>query len=218
MTKYGAKKVIHEGIPFDSAMERDFYIVLQGRKKNGEIKDFELQPKFELLPSFEKNGVKYRSIDYIADFKIIHNNGEIVIVDVKGFSTADFKIKAKLFNYKYKEKLVLISYNKLDGWVELEQLKKNRKERKKLKAEEDEKNRLAQELRESFYMKEKELIKISNLIDSNLNIKPRYKEYLLRYIKENFSTIANMVNCDVNTLSKSYRKNINKLIEIIKGG
>lgn len=217
MSKYGAKKVIYESISFDSSMERDYFIVLQGKKKNGEIKDFELQPKFELLPSFEKNGVKYRSIDYVADFKVIHNNGEVVIVDVKGFETTDFKLKAKLFNYKYNETLLLLSYNKIDGWVELGQLKKNRKERKKLKAEEDEKKRLAQELRESLYMSELELSKIENIIDSNLELKPRYKTYLLRYIKENFPTIANMVNCDTKKLSKSYRKNIINIIEIIKG-
>lgn len=217
MSKYGAKKVIYESISFDSSMERDYFIVLQGKKKNGEIKDFELQPKFELLPSFEKNGVKYRSIDYVADFKVIHNNGEVVIVDVKGFETTDFKLKAKLFNYKYNETLLLLSYNKIDGWVELGQLKKNRKERKKLKAEEDEKKRLAQELRESLYMSELELSKIENIIDSNLELKPRYKTYLLRYIKENFPTIANMVKFDASKMSKSYRKNIIKIIEIIKG-
>lgn len=211
LSKYGAKKVTYEGIQFDSAMEKDFYIVLQGRKKRGEIKDFILQPKYELLPAFEKNGTKYRSIDYVADFKIIHNNGEVTVVDVKGMETTDFKLKAKMFNYKYNETLLLISYNKLDGWVELGQLKKNRKERKKLKAIEDEKKAEAQRLREEKFMNEKDLNKISKVIDINLELKPRFREYLLRYIKENFSTIDDLLECDDQKLSKSYRK---KIVEI----
>ena len=135
MTKYGAKKVTYDGITFDSKMEKDYYIYLKELKAKGEILDFELQPSFELQPKFEKDGVKYRPIKYVADFKIYYPDGKIEIVDVKGMETTDFKLKAKIFNYKFKEALKLIKYSKIDGgWITLEDYKKAVKRRKAEKA------------------------------------------------------------------------------------
>lgn len=102
--KYKNKKIEIDGHIFDSKKEADYYIKLCGLKQAGEIKDFELQPKFELQPSFINNkGEKIKAITYIADFKIYHNDGSIEIVDVKGFKTKEFKIKKKIFEYRYKD-------------------------------------------------------------------------------------------------------------------
>jgi hypothetical protein len=93
-----------------------------------------MQPRYMLQEAFEKNGKKYRRIDYVADFEIHHLDGSIEVVDCKGFETTDFKIKKKLFEYKYPHKLSLVTYSKIDGgWIELEQLAKNRKLRKAVK-------------------------------------------------------------------------------------
>lgn len=72
-------------------------------KRAGIIKDFTLQPEFVLLESFKKFGETVRGIKYRADFKIIHKDGSVEIIDVKGFQTKDFKLKQKLFDSQYPE-------------------------------------------------------------------------------------------------------------------
>ena len=102
-SKYGNKKTIVNGEKFDSLAESRYYLILLDKKKKGEIKDFELQPSFTLQPSFKKNGVTHRAITYKADFKVIHNDNRIEIIDVKGMKTEVFKIKQKLFEYNFPE-------------------------------------------------------------------------------------------------------------------
>ena len=69
-------------------------------EKAGKIQNLELQPHFLLQEAFKKNGRTYRKIEYIADFKYIEN-GQVIVEDVKGMETKEFKIKRKLFEYKY---------------------------------------------------------------------------------------------------------------------
>ena len=99
--KYNNKKTVIDDITFDSRDEALYYQSLKDMKANGLIKDFELQPKFILQESFIKDNKKYRPIHYIADFRVINNDGSAYIVDIKGILTTEFKIKMKLFNYKY---------------------------------------------------------------------------------------------------------------------
>ena len=101
--KYGAKKTTVNGITFDSGAEARYYKKLLEQKRAGEIKDFDLQPKFLLQPAFKKNSKTIRSINYIADFKVYHLDGSISIVDVKGVETETFNIKRKLFEERYPE-------------------------------------------------------------------------------------------------------------------
>lgn len=132
--KYGNKKTVVDGITFDSLAEAKYYEQLKWLLVNKQIKSFRLQPTFLLQDGFKKNGKTYRKIEYVADFEVHHLDGSIEIVDVKGFETTDFKIKKKLFNYKYPHKLSLVTYSITDGgWIELEQLTKNRKNRRKAK-------------------------------------------------------------------------------------
>lgn len=131
ISKYNAKKVIIDGIKFDSKVEGEYYKHLLQEKEEGKIKDFTLQPEFILQPKFEKNGKKYLPIKYKADFKIIHNDDRIEIVDIKGFTTTDFKLKNKMFNYNFEYPLTLLTYSKIDGgWITIEDLAKARKQRK----------------------------------------------------------------------------------------
>ena len=99
--KYNNKKVIVDGIKFDSKMEAKYYNVLKLLQAAGKVTKIELQPKFELLPTFTKNGVTHRAITYTADFKVTYADGKVEIVDVKGVETQVFKIKQKLFEHKY---------------------------------------------------------------------------------------------------------------------
>lgn len=132
--KYGNKKTVVDGITFDSLAEAKYYEQLKWLLVNKQIKSFKLQPTFSLQDGFKKNGKTYRKIEYVADFEVHHLDGSIEIVDVKGFETTDFKIKKKLFNFKYPHKLSLVTYSITDGgWIELDELTKNRKTRRKAK-------------------------------------------------------------------------------------
>lgn len=99
--KYGNVKTEVDGIKFDSKKEAEYYCQLKLLKQAGEIKDFGLQPRYELQPTFRKNGTTHRSITYVADFIIDNNDGTTEIVDIKGMETQVFKIKKKMFEYKY---------------------------------------------------------------------------------------------------------------------
>ena len=102
--KYRNIKTTVDGIEFDSRKEADYYCQLKLLKRAGEIKDFGLQPRYELQPTFKKNGTTHRSITYVADFVIDNNDGTTEIIDIKGVETQVFKIKKKLFEYKYPDK------------------------------------------------------------------------------------------------------------------
>lgn len=103
-SKYRNKKVLIDGIWFDSQKEGKRYLELKQKEKLGEISDLRLQVKFELQPSFKINGKTIRAINYVCDF-LYKENGNEVIEDVKAskkFQTDIYKLKKKLFEYKYK--------------------------------------------------------------------------------------------------------------------
>lgn len=68
MNKYHANKVVIDGITFDSQLEANRYCELKLLFKAGEISQLRLQPEFELIPAFRKNGKAYRKTVYRADF------------------------------------------------------------------------------------------------------------------------------------------------------
>lgn len=104
MNKYHNKKITIDGITFDSKKEGKRYTELKLLLKANEIKDLELQPRFELQPSFKKNNKTYRKIEYIADFKYFDNRlNKIIIEDTKGYRTKEYMLKKKLFEYQYKD-------------------------------------------------------------------------------------------------------------------
>ena len=103
MNKYFNKKVIVDGIKFDSKKEAKRYNELKILKKAGLIKELELQKVFELQPKYTNNkGEHIRSITYKADFFYYDKNLEKYIVeDTKGYRTDVYKLKKKLFEYIY---------------------------------------------------------------------------------------------------------------------
>lgn len=68
---------------------------------------FELQPEFILQEGFTHEGKKYRPIKYVGDFLLRAKSGDIV-VDTKGHETQEFKMKAKMFVYTYRETIQLV--------------------------------------------------------------------------------------------------------------
>lgn len=106
-SKYSSAKTNIDGIRFDSKKEAEFYAELKLREKAGEISRLRLQPRYLLQEAFKYEGKQYREIEYIADFEYVEN-GETVVIDVKGFKTAVYMLKKKLFLYKYGGKVKFI--------------------------------------------------------------------------------------------------------------
>ena len=99
------KKVLLDGIWFDSKLEANHYFYLKHHPK---ITILELQKTFELLEGFkwfdiEKNKWrKYRDIHYTPDFIIKHEDYDKPIAwESKGFARKDYNLRKKLFLYKY---------------------------------------------------------------------------------------------------------------------
>jgi hypothetical protein len=133
MSKYKSKKIIVDDIEFDSQLEAKYFILLKEKVKNGEIKSFSIQPTYELQPSFIKNGIKYRPINYISDFLILNNDDTIYLIDIKGFVTVDSKMKKKMFDYKYPDiELKLLGYvAKYGGWLPIDEINAIRRKNKR---------------------------------------------------------------------------------------
>ena len=100
--KYNNKKVEYDGIKFDSKKEANFYLTLKNLLEEGEIRDLELQKEYILQNSFIINNKARRKITYTADFTFYstHDN-KMHVMDVKGCKTDVYKLKKKLFEYKY---------------------------------------------------------------------------------------------------------------------
>lgn len=110
--KYHNTKTVADGIKFDSKLEAERYAQLKILERAGVIRGLELQPEYELIPSFRKNGKTWRRTVYKADFRYTLADGDrIIIEDVKGSTaviTDVFRLKQKLFEYKYPELTIKI--------------------------------------------------------------------------------------------------------------
>lgn len=128
-SKYHNKGTVIDEIYFDSHKEALRYIELKRLKQAGIVKEFEMQPRYELQPGYKKCcGVvwsdrdpgnqdkrktcpicgkklkKVQSVVYVADFKVTYPDRHVEIEDVKSkFMTAFFLMKWKIFEFKYPE-------------------------------------------------------------------------------------------------------------------
>jgi hypothetical protein len=90
---FNAKKIVYEGITFDSNLEKNFYVMLKKENIN-----FVHQLSIPLVPGFELYGEKIKPVTIIIDF-LVDNK----IIDTKGNFTEKSKIKWKMLKYKFKE-------------------------------------------------------------------------------------------------------------------
>ena len=146
------KKTEVDGIVFDSQTEAEYYIYLKEQFNMRKIRKFEMQKEFILQNKFliingerideshkdfkklqkANPGCTTQAIKYIADFVVYYPNGVVQVIDVKGQKTADFKLKEKMFNFRYPEynKLCcIVKYNK--QWMEYEEANKLKRAKKK---------------------------------------------------------------------------------------
>ncbi len=97
VSKYRAKNKELDGHKFDSTLESEAYVILKTWQQCGVISGLELQPTY-ILQEKQKG---MRAIKYVADFRFIHEDGQIGIVDVKGVYTPVFLLKAKMFRARF---------------------------------------------------------------------------------------------------------------------
>ena len=102
-SKYHNKKVVYDGLKFDSQKEKRVYTMYKLMEQAGEIKDLQRQVEFILIEPFVLNGKKFRKTSYIADFVYYDNDMNCHVIDVKSKSTKTqvYLLKKKLMALKY---------------------------------------------------------------------------------------------------------------------
>lgn len=117
--KYGNRKVVVEGIQFDSKKEARRYQELRLLERAGEIHDLQRQVKFVLIPTqrefngremyksgpkkgtFKPGRIIEREVAYIADFVYFLPDNTRIVEDTKGVRTKEYIIKRKLLLWRY---------------------------------------------------------------------------------------------------------------------
>lgn len=120
--KYNNRKIIVDGITFDSKKEAGRYKELKILERAGIIQDLQRQVKYVLIPAqYEPSGEIYtkgkekgkpkkgklieRECAYYADFVYSTKGGELVVEDTKGVKTPEYIIKRKLMLYVHNIKI-----------------------------------------------------------------------------------------------------------------
>lgn len=97
MSKYHSRKVIKDGMKFDSVKEYRRWCELSLLERAGQIHTLKRQVKFELIPTQRINGkVVERACNYVADFTYFLPDGTYVVEDTKGVKTKEYIIKRKM--------------------------------------------------------------------------------------------------------------------------
>ncbi len=101
--KYNNKRVEYEGIKFDSIKEMKRYAELKLLVRSRDISNLKLQPRFILQAGFtDEYGIKHLAITYTPDFEYLEKDRPFETVeDVKGMKTDIYRLKKKLFIFKY---------------------------------------------------------------------------------------------------------------------
>lgn len=107
--KYGARKVVVDGIKHDSKREWVRYGQLLQLWKAGKISDLERQVTYVLAPSVKIEGEKRArpALRYKADFRYFNEAGEMVVEDAKGFPDTAFRIRQHLMKAVHNIDVVL---------------------------------------------------------------------------------------------------------------
>ncbi len=109
-SKFNNRKVQYDGHMFDSVAEYEHYIKLRLMEQSGLISDLEVHKPFIIFDGFRNvAGQKRRTKSYEVDFVYRDNEtGGKVYEDVKGVSTAMFRLKRDLFERRYGVALIEI--------------------------------------------------------------------------------------------------------------
>lgn len=106
--KYWAKKVEIDWYKFDSKFESRFYEILRDDPR---VKILKIHPRYLLQEKYQtKDWRKIRAIEYVSDF-LIDVEWDIYVLDAKGRETTDFKIKRKIFEYRYPDSKLIVAHS-----------------------------------------------------------------------------------------------------------
>lgn len=110
-SKYGNRKVVRDGIKFDSEREAARFSELKVLRAMGKIRDLRLQANFTLVEGYTTiDGERIKPMVYRADFTYERAaepdcNGTVYwlreVEDAKGAKTKDYLLKKKLMQDKY---------------------------------------------------------------------------------------------------------------------
>lgn len=105
-SKYKNANREYNGVMYHSRAEADYAELLELRKKNvigvDSIADWERQVPVKLVV----NGILVTT--YIVDFVVTHHDGRKEWIEIKGYPTAEWKIKEKLFRALYPERKLTV--------------------------------------------------------------------------------------------------------------
>lgn len=109
--KYGNRKVVRDGIKFDSEREAARFSELKVLRAMGKIRNLRLQANFTLVEGYTTiEGERIKPMVYKADFTYERatepdRNGAVYwlreVEDVKGVKTKEYQMKKKLMQDKY---------------------------------------------------------------------------------------------------------------------
>ena len=108
-SKFGNRKVVLDGITFDSKLEARYYQQLKTLKLK-----FKYHEKFEIVPKFKLNGKNYSRRVYTPDFTIYEGSKLVSVVDCKGgiaTLTDASRLRMVLFMQKYRVPVVIATWN-----------------------------------------------------------------------------------------------------------
>jgi len=108
MNKFKAKKVIIDGITFDSIKEGNYYTQLKiqknATKPQKKVIEINLHPRFDIIINKKKIGF------YKADFEVLFEDGHKEVIDVKGCRKGCayqlFALKKKLVEALYNIEII----------------------------------------------------------------------------------------------------------------
>jgi len=113
-SKHGNKKtsrILGKNVyVFDSKKEAERFDHLYLLAKAKKISELIIQPEFLLMDTQAHNGITYRKVKYIADFKYV-KNGKTIVEDVKSDHTrklATYRVKVKWFLSLYGKDLTFL--------------------------------------------------------------------------------------------------------------
>ena len=107
--KYGAKKVVVDGLKFDSKREAARWERLCGYEQRGLITNLERQVTYVLAPSVKIEGEKRArpALRLKVDFRYVDENGKTVLEDAKGVADTAFRIRQHLMKSVHNLDVVL---------------------------------------------------------------------------------------------------------------
>ena len=114
--KYHNKKIVIDGITFDSTKEGQVYVTLKDKMSKNIISDLKMQPRWVLQPKLTEKYIEHKKtkdvekertvlqpIYYTADFSFMYND-KLVVIDVKGSKytiSKDFPLRIKMLKYHH---------------------------------------------------------------------------------------------------------------------